>query len=140
MGVALALASSSVTIGRSCLAACRVRRLSKSAWTSAISFVRRSSWSNAATVGTDREASLTQTTGPSYFPSTLTAVWAREVVAPPMSSGMSKPWRCISEAIVTISSSDGVIRPDSPITSASCSLAASRIFWAGTITPRSITS
>ncbi|SKV98590.1 Uncharacterised protein [Mycobacteroides abscessus subsp. abscessus] len=41
---------------------------------------------------------------------------------------------------MAISSSDGVIRPDSPMMSASCSFAASSIFWAGTITPRSITS
>ena len=35
---------------------------------------------------------------------------------------------------------DGVISPDSPMTSAPSALAASRIFWAGTITPRSTTS
>ena len=40
--------------------------------------------SRADAVGTDRDASLTQTTGPSYFGSTLTAVCARDVVAPPM--------------------------------------------------------
>ncbi len=79
-------------------------------------------------------------TGPWYFLSTLTAVWAREVVAPPIISGMSSPWRSISAAKLTISSSDGVISPDSPMTSASCSFAASRIFCAGTITPRSMTS
>ena len=44
-----------------------------------------------AATGTEREASFTQTTGPWYFGSTLTAVWARLVVAPPMSSGTSKP-------------------------------------------------
>ena len=83
---------------------------------------------------------MTQTTGPSYFRSTFTAVWAREVVAPPMSSGISRPRRCISVAKPTISSRDGVISPESPMTSALCSAAASRIFCAGTITPRSMTS
>ena len=83
---------------------------------------------------------MTHTTGPSYFLSTLTAVCAREVVAPPTSSGMVSPRRCISEATLTISSSDGVISPDSPTASAPISTAVSRIFWAGTITPRSITS
>ena len=96
--------------------------------------------SSAATTGTEREASFTQITGPWYFWSTLTAVCAREVVAPPMISGISNPCRSISAAKLTISSNDGVIRPDSPMTSASCSLAASRIFCAGTITPRSMTS
>ena len=90
--------------------------------------------------GTDREASLTQTTGPSYLPSILTAVWARDVVAPPTSSGMVNSWRCISDARLTISSSDGVISPESPIRSAPISRAVSRIFCAGTITPRSMTS
>ena len=41
--------------------------------------------------GTDRDASFTQTTGPWYFGSTFTAVCARLVVAPPISSGISKP-------------------------------------------------
>ena len=96
--------------------------------------------SSAATTGTEREASFTHTTGPWYLRSTLTAVCAREVVAPPISSGMSSPTRSISAAKLTISSSDGVISPDRPMTSASCSLAASRIFCAGTMTPRSMTS
>ncbi len=96
-----------------------------------------SSW---LTTGTDREASFTQTTGPWYCPSTFTAVCAREVVAPPSSSGMSKPWRSISLATRTISSRLGVIRPDSPMMSAPTSLAVSRIFWVGTMTPRSMTS
>ena len=91
-------------------------------------------------IGTEREASFTHTTGPSYFWSIFTAVWAREVVAPPMSSGMVNSCRCISAARLTISSSEGVIRPLSPITSAPISRAVSRIFWAGTITPRSMTS
>ena len=64
--------------------------------------------------GTERDASFTQTTGPSYFWSTLTAVWARDVVAPPISSGIVKPWRCISVATLTISSRLGVIRPGQP--------------------------
>ena len=50
------------------------------------------------------------------------------------------PRRCISRATETISSSDGVIRPLSPTMSAFCSIAASRIFAPGTMTPRSITS
>ena len=79
-------------------------------------------------------------TGPWYFCATLTAVCARDVVAPPISSGISKPCRSISEARFTISSRDGVMSPDSPMTSAPSSLAVSRIFWAGTITPRSTTS
>jgi hypothetical protein len=48
--------------------------------------------------------------------------------------------RFISSATVTISSSEGVIRPDRPIMSASFSLAAFRISVQGTITPMSITS
>ena len=107
---------------------------------SARSFGRWSAESSAATTGTEREASFTQTTGPWYFLSTLTAVCAREVVAPPMSSGMSRPWRSISEAKFTISSSEGVMSPESPMMSALCSLAASMIFCAGTMTPRSMTS
>ena len=47
-----------------------------------------------------------------------TAVCWREVVAPPISSGVVMPRRCISPATFTISSSDGVIRPDSPTMSA----------------------
>ena len=107
---------------------------------SASSLPRWSSESSAAATGTDREASLTQITGPLYRGVTLTAVCARDVVAPPISSGISKPWRCISLAKLTISSSDGVISPERPIRSAPTSVALSRIFCAGTITPRSITS
>ena len=51
-----------------------------------------------------------------------------------------KPSCSISPATWRISSSDGVISPDSPITSAPTSRAVARIFAAGTITPRSITS
>jgi hypothetical protein len=70
----------------------------------------------------------------------LTAVCTRDVVAPPIKSGIVKPSRCISPATCAISSSDGVISPDSPIASALCSRAVARIFCAGTITPRSTTS
>ena len=52
------------------------------------------------------------------------AVCALLVVAPPISSGVFRPSRCISPATVTISSSDGVISPDRPIMSALLSLAA----------------
>ena len=40
-----------------------------------------------------------------------------EVVAPPMISGMCNPALAISLATCTISSSEGVMRPDRPITS-----------------------
>ena len=50
------------------------------------------------------------------------------------------PRRSISLATTTISSSEGVISPESPTTSQSCSTAVSRIASAGTITPRSMTS
>ena len=46
---------------------------------------------------------------------------------------------CMRLATVTISSSDGVMRPLRPMMSALCSTAASRIFSHGVITPRSIT-
>ena len=105
-----------------------------------MSLPRRSEESSAAATGTEREASFTQTTGPWYFGSTFTAVWALDVVAPPSSSGISNPWRCISEAKFTISSREGVIRPERPMRSASTSRAASMTFWAGTMTPRSMTS
>ena len=59
-----------------------------------------------------------RSTGPWYFCATLTAVCAREVVAPPISSGISKPCRSISDARLTISSSDGVISPERPMMSA----------------------
>lgn len=41
----------------------------------------------------------------------LTAVCMREVVAPPIMRGTESPWRVISFATYTISSSDGVISP-----------------------------
>ena len=69
----------------------------------------------------------------------FTAVCTRLVVAPPISSGTLKPSRSISAATWHISSSEGVISPDSPMMSAFSRLAVSRIFCAGTITPRSIT-
>ncbi|MCY1424546.1 hypothetical protein D9M71_402960 [compost metagenome] len=75
-----------------------------------------------------------------YCGSIFTAVCALEVVAPPIISGRLKPWRCISLATWTISSSDGVIRPDRPMMSHFCSLAVCRIFSQGTITPRSTMS
>ena len=68
------------------------------------------------------------------------AVRTRLVVAPPMSSGSFIPWRSISRATCVISSSDGVIKPESPIRSAFTSRAFSRIFSHGTITPMSMTS
>ena len=46
------------------------------------------------------------------------AVWALLVVAPPMRSGVVKPSRSSSPATKVISSSDGVISPESPIRSA----------------------
>ncbi len=64
-----------------------------------------------------------------------TAVCWREVVAPPMSSGSFSPRRCISVATLTISSSDGVIRPDRPTASAPSATAVSRMVAAGTMTP-----
>ncbi|MNH44298.1 hypothetical protein D3C81_1100420 [compost metagenome] len=75
-----------------------------------------------------------------YLGSIFTAVCALEVVAPPIISGRWKSWRCISRATWTISSSDGVIRPDRPMMSHFCSRAVCRIFSAGTITPRSTMS
>ena len=67
-------------------------------------------------------------------------MWTRDVVAPPISSGVVIPSRSIVAAMWTISSSDGVISPDSPMRSAPTSRAVSRIREAGTMTPRSITS
>ena len=69
----------------------------------------------------------TWTTGPEYAGSSLTAVWARDVVAPPISSGSVMPSRSISCATVRISSSEGVIRPDRPMKSAFSARAVSRI-------------
>jgi len=47
----------------------------------------------------------------------LTAVWVREVVAPPISSGMVRLSRSISRALCAIFSSEGVIRPENPMMS-----------------------
>ncbi len=95
---------------------------------------------SAPATATAREASATWTTGDEYAGSILTAVWTRDVVAPPMSSGVSIPSRSMSDATWTISSSEGVMRPDRPIMSAPTSRAVSRMRAAGTMTPRSITS
>jgi hypothetical protein len=71
----------------------------------------------------------------------LIAVWAREVVAPPISSGNVETLRCISLGDMAhllerrrdqAGQADGTVAP--------CSRAAARIFSHGTITPRSITS
>ena len=70
---------------------------------------------------------------------TLTAVCILDVVAPPMSSGCVMFRFFISLATVTISSSEGVMRPDNPMTSTLSRCASSRIFSKGTITPKSYT-
>ena len=57
----------------------------------------------------------------------MTAVCTLEVVAPPMSSGTVKPARFISAATVSISPSDGVMRPESPIMFAPSAFAVSNI-------------
>ena len=101
---------------------------------------RRSGFSRPETTSTTREASATWTVLPSNAGAIRTAVCWRDVVAPPMSSGVRIFRRRISPATNTISSSDGVIRPLSPIRSAPSSAAARRIRSQGTITPRSITS
>ena len=69
----------------------------------------------------------------------MTAVCILDVVAPPMSSGTVRPVRSISLATVTISSSEGVIRPEQPRMSASFSLTASRMSRALHMTPTSTT-
>ncbi len=51
-----------------------------------------------------------------------------------------EPCRSISAATCTISSSDGVIRPERPMISTFSATAVSRIFVAGTMTPRSMIS
>jgi len=70
----------------------------------------------------------------------LTAVCIFDVVAPPISSGTLKPSRFIVFATCTISSSDGVMSPDRPMTSAPHAFASARIFSHGTMTPMSFTS
>ena len=57
-----------------------------------------------------------------------------------MSSGRRNPSRVISDAMCTISSSEGVMRPETPTRSHRSSRATERIRSAGTITPRSMTS
>ena len=89
---------------------------------------------------TASDASGTWIVGPVYAGATLTAVCLPLVVAPPIKSGIVIPRRVISVATVIISSSEGVIRPDSPTRSAPSSVAVSRILWPGTMTPRSVTS
>ena len=89
---------------------------------------------------TARLASSTWTTGPVKAGSMRSAVWTFDVVAPPISSGMVMLARCISAATVTISSRLGVMRPESPIMSASFSFAALMMSCQGTITPMSMTS
>ncbi len=79
-------------------------------------------------------------TGCEYCGAMRTAVCWRDVVAPPMSSGSDRPRRSISCATSTMWSSEGVMSPDRPTTSAPCSSAVSRIASPGTMTPRSITS
>ena len=53
---------------------------------------------------------------------------------------MEKPSRSISAATCAISSRDGVMRPESPMMSTPSAFAVSRIFVAGTMTPRSMIS
>ena len=84
-------------------------------------------------------ASNTCTTPLSYLGAILTAVWVRLVGAPPMSRGRFIFLLFISSATCTISSSEGVIRPDKPMMAALWAIASSSILSAGTITPRSLT-
>ncbi|MNP01741.1 hypothetical protein D3C76_935680 [compost metagenome] len=63
-----------------------------------------------------------------------------EVVAPPIRSGSLKPWRSISFATCTISSREGVMRPDRPMMSAPTSRAVLRMVSQETMTPRSTIS
>ena len=79
---------------------------------------------SALTTFTTREASSTCTAPCAYCGAIFTAVCGALVVAPPMSSGTCSPSRVISRATCTISSSEGVIRPESPMTSTCCSCAA----------------
>ena len=95
---------------------------------------------SAVQTPTAREASSTCTVVPLYRGAMRERGVHLRVVAPPISSGSLKPCRVISSATVTISSSEGVIRPERPIMSALLSLADFRISWNGTMTPRSMTS
>ena len=133
-------ASASLSIGLRSRSACCSRNRSWASRFSASSCGRRTGSSKAETTPTTRDASRTCTTGCEYSGAILTAVCCRDVVAPPISSGSDSPRRSISCAASTIWSRDGVIRPDSPTTSAPTSAAVSRTRSAGTITPRSWTS
>ena len=62
-----------------------------------------------------------------------------EVVAPPMRSGIFMPAFSISFATVTISSKDGVIKPERPKMSASLSLTAFKMSSHGHMAPISTT-
>ena len=94
-----------------------------------------SSLRSALVTGTARLASSTWTTGSLYCGAIFTAVCARLVVAPPMSRGNLNPWRSISRATCTISSRDGVIRPLTPIRSASPLWPAPKAFRRGPSLP-----
>src|SRR4029450_3209015 len=59
-----------------------------------------------------RDASTTWTTGWPYSGAIRTAVCCREVVAPPISSGRSRPRRSISLATPSLSPSDGGLSPE----------------------------
>ena len=86
------------------------------------------------------EASLTWTTGESSSGKILTAVWAFEVVAPPINKGIFNFNLFNSLAKKTISSNEGVINPERPIISTFSSIAVLIIFSGGTITPKSMIS
>ena len=136
----MARACAHVSSGFSCLRPCTAR---SSAWRAVLAAskpARCAGSSSDETTPTARDASSTCTVLPRYSGAIFTAVCCGLVVAPPISSGVVKPCRVISRATCTISSSDGVIRPLSPMMSASCSRAAARIFAAGTMIPRSTTS
>ena len=78
------------------------------------------------------DASSTCTTGAlSNCGSIFTAVWMREVVAPPISNGMWIFLRCISLATKTISSNEGVINPLKPMISTFSATAVSNILSQG---------
>ena len=87
-----------------------------------------------------RLASSTCTTPSSYCGAIFTAVCIRDVVAPPIINGRVMPRRFISCATCTISSSDGVIKPLSPMMSTFSLTAVSKILSVDTITPRSMIS
>ena len=79
------------------------------------------------------------TTPLGYAGAIFSAVWSADVVAPPTMTGVAIPLRCSSSHTFIISSSDGVMSPDSPITSTLCLCAVSTIVCVSTITPRSST-